>query len=240
MRALYRAAVAAGLVTAFSHAAVAQGRDADLPSPPRDRPSAERLIYADFEAVDNGRALSSRGGAITATRYQESDLHQTKIKGAPNAPDSPELVRIKPDDPNHLGKIEFAFAAPNQWAGASIEIKGQADANGKPQADDVTGYKKITLQLYATGVTTIRVQAISKGQGTDLQQGYPEKVFKVRPGLNTYEVPLKTLLQPGWVEIKVDPKKILQNLTQLNISAFCEQCTPTDGMLIVDNVTFEK
>lgn len=198
------------------------------------------MVYADFEKADNGRALSSRGGAITATKYQESDLHPTKIKGAPNAPDSPELVRIKPDDPNHLGKIEFAFAAPNQWAGASIEIKGQPDADGKPQADDVTRFKKITLQLYAKGVNTIRVEAISKGHGTDLQQGYPQKVFMVRPGLNTYEVPLTALSQPGWVEIKVDPKKILQKLTQLNISAFCEQCLPTDGMLIVDNVTFEK
>ena len=240
MRALCRAAVAAGLVTVFAPAAAAQERGGDAPAPPRDRPSTDKLIYADFEATDNGRALSSRGGAITATSYQESDLHQTKIKGAPNAPNSPELVRIKPDDPNHLGKIEFAFAAPNQWAGASIEIKGQPDADGKPQADDVSGFKKITLQLYAKGVNTIRVEAISKGHGTDLQMGHPQKVFMVRPGLNTYEVPLKTLLQPGWVEIKVDPKKILQNLTQLNISAFCEQCTPTDGMLIVDNVTFEK
>ena len=41
-------------------------------------------------------------------------------------------------------------------------------------------------------------------------------------------------------QIKVDPKKILQNLTQLNITAFCEQCTPTEGILVVDNVTFEK
>lgn len=241
MRALCRAAVVAGLVTAFAHAAAAQPRGGDAPAPPQpQRPSADKLVYADFETLDNGKALSSRGGPITVTSYQESDLHQTKTKGAPNAANSPELVRIKPEDPNHLGKIEFAFAAPNQWAGASIEIKGQADADGKPQADDVTAFKKITFQLYAKGVTTIRVEAISKGRGTDLQMGYPEKVFKVRPGLNTYEVPLQALSQPGWVEIKVDPKKILQNLTQLNFTAFCEQCTPTEGLLVVDNVTFEK
>lgn len=240
MRALCRAAVVTGLVTAFAQAAAAQARGGDEPQPPQRQTTAEKLVYADFEAVDNGKALSSRGGPIMVTKYQESDLHQTKTKGAPTAPDSPELVRLKPEDPNHLGKIEFAFAAPNQWAGASIEIKGQADAGGKPQADDVTAFKKLTFQLYAKGVTTIRVEAISKGHGTDLQMGYPQKVFKVLPGLNTYEVPLKTLSQPGWVEIKVDPKKILQNLTQLNITAFCEQCTPTEGILVVDNVTFEK
>ena len=240
MRAICRAAVMAGLVTAVAQPAAAQARGDDAPAPQPPRPSAGKLVYADFETQDNGRATSARGGPITLTSYQESDLHQTKTKGAPAAANSPELVRIKPEDPNHLGKIEFEFAAPNQWAGASIEIKGQADADGKPQADDVTGFNKITFQLYAKGVTTIRVEAISKGHGTDLQMGYPQMVFKVQPGLNTYEVPLKKLNQPGWVDIKVDPKKILQNLTQLNITAFCEQCTPSEGMLIVDNVTFEK
>ena len=239
MRALCRAAMVAGLVTAFAQAAAAQERGGAPPERPQP-PPAEKLVYADFEALDNGKALSSRGGTITVTSYQESDLHQTKTKGAPSAANSPELVRIKPEDPNHLGKIEFVFAAPNQWAGASIEIKGQADADGKPQADDVTGFKKLTFQLYAKGVTTIRVEAISKGHGADLQMGYPQKVFKVQPGLNTYQVPLTALAQPGWVEIKVDPKKILQKLTQLSITAFCEQCTPSEGILIVDNVTFEK
>jgi len=235
------AAVVAGLVTAVGQAAAAQERGGDAPSSPQPQhESAGKLVYADFEKADNGHALSSRGGPITVTHYQESDLHQTKTKGAPNVPDSPELVHIKADDPNHLGKIEFSFMAPNQWAGASIEIKGQPDADGKPQVDDVTGYKKLSFQLYAKGVTTVRVEAISKGHGTDLQMGYPEKVFKVQPGLNTYEVPLKTLAQPGYVEIKIDPKKVLANLTQLNITAFCEQCTPSDGMMIVDNVTFEK
>jgi hypothetical protein len=235
----------AGLVTTCAHGAAAQERGGDSPAPPpQPRAASEKLVYADFEKADNGRAVSSRGGPITISKYQESDLHQTKTKGAPDAPDSPELVHVKPGDPNHLGKMEFAFAAPNQYAGATIEIKGQADADGKPQADDVTGFKKITFELYAKGATTIRVEAVSKGHGTDLQMGYPQMVFKVRPGLNTYEVALKALSQPGWVDIKVDPKKILQNLTQLNIIAFCEaardQCTPVEGMLIVDNVTFEK
>jgi hypothetical protein len=239
MRALWKAVVMTGLVTACAQPAAAQ-RGGDEPPPSQPRPAEARLVYADFEKADNGHALSARGGPITLTSYQESDLHKTKTKGAPNAQDSPELVHIKPDDPNHLGKIEFSFMAPNQWAGASIEIKGQADADGKPQADDVTAFKKLTFQLYAKGVTTVRVEAISKGHGTDLQVGYPQKVFKVQPGLNTYEVPLKALSQPEWVEIKVDPKKVLQNLTQLNISAFCEQCLPSDGMMIVDNVTFEK
>ena len=89
---------------------------------------------------------------------------------------------MKPDDPNHLAKFEFAFMAPNSCAGAGIEIKGQADADGKTPADDVTGFKKITFQLYAKGAETIRVEAISRGHGVDLQAGYPQMSFKVKPG----------------------------------------------------------
>ena len=52
---------------------------------------------------------------------------------------------------------------------------------------------------------------------------------------------LKALVQPGWVDVKLDPKKILQKLTALNITVYCEPaCRPTEGMLIVDNITFEK
>ena len=145
-------------------------------------------------------------------------------------------MHVKPGDPNHLAKLEFAFMAPNNYAGAGIEIKGQADADGKTPADDVTGYKKITFQLYAKGAETIRVEAISHGYGVDLQAGYPQMSFKVKPGLNTYEVALKTLGQPGWVDVKLDPKKILQKLTALSIGVYCDQspastpCRPTEGM----------
>ena len=134
---------------------------------------------------------------MSITSYQESDLQRTTIKGAPDGSNSPELVRIKPDDPNRLAKFDFAFKAPNQWAGAALEIKGQPDVDGKTPADDVTGFKKITFQLYAKGVETVRVEAISRGHGVDLPAGYPQMIFKVRPGLNTYEVALKALAQPA-------------------------------------------
>jgi hypothetical protein len=223
----------AGLVLAAASGASAQ-RTEDAPA----ARAPEKLLYADFEQVEDGRAVSARGGAVTVTSYQESDLHKTTVKTAVN--NSPELVRVKPDDPDHLAKFDFAFQSPNQWAGAGLEIKGQKDVDGKAPFDDVSGYRKITFELFAKGVETIRVEAISRGHGIDLQQGYPQMTFKVRPGLNTYEVALKALAQPGWVEIKVDPKKVLQKLTALNITAYCDQCRPTEGMLIVDDVMFSK
>lgn len=228
-----RIAAAAGLVLAVASGAAAQRGD----DPPAGKPS-DTLVYADFEKIEDGHAVSARGGKVSVTSYQESDLRKTTVKAA--AGNSPELVRVKPDDPDHLAKFDFAFQAPNQWAGATLEITGQKDVEGKAPFDDVSGYKKITFELFAKGVETIRVEAISRGYGIDLPMGHPQMTFKVRPGLNTYEVALKALAQPGWVEIKVDPKKVLQKLTALNITAYCDQCRPTEGMLIVDDVTFVR
>jgi hypothetical protein len=228
------AAIVVGLVLAIWQSAAAQRTE----DPPPTK-ATEKLLYADFEAP-GGKAVSARGGTVSLTSYQESDLQKTTTKGAPDGSNAPELVRIKPDDPNHLAKFDFAFKAPNQWAGAGVEIKGQPDVDGKAPFDDVSGYTKISFQLYAKGVESVRVEAISRGYGVDLPAGYPQRLIKVRPGLNTYEVALKALAQPPYVEIKQETKKILQKLTAVSITAYCEGCRPAEGMLIVDNVAFEK
>jgi hypothetical protein len=108
-------------------------------------------------------------------------------------------------------------------------------------ADDVSGYKSLSLQVYATGVPSLRIEAISRGQGKDLASGYPQMTFKVREGFNTYKAPLKGFTQPAWVtDTRVDPKDIFRKLTAINITTFCDQCTPMQGMVIVDNIVFEK
>ncbi len=171
------AALGAGLVLAVVPVAAAQRSD----DPPPSKAAGERLVYADFEAP-RGKAVSARGGTVTLTSYQESDLQKTTTKGAPDGGNAPELVRIKPDDPNHLAKFDFAFKAPNQWAGAGFEIKGQPDVDGKTGFDDVSGYKKLTFQLYGKGVESVRVEAISRGYGVDLPSGYPQMLIQGAPG----------------------------------------------------------
>ena len=60
-------------------------------------------------------------------------------------------------------------------------------------------------------------------------------------GLNTYRVELKKFNQPTWVtDTRIDPKEVLRNLTAVSISAYCDECRPSKGMLVVDNVVFEK
>jgi hypothetical protein len=200
------------------------------------------LVYADFETMADNRPVSARGGFVQLVAFEEDALRKSTFKGLEGAdPPAPELVHIKKDDPNRAMKFDFAIQAPNQWAGVGVEIHGLPDKDGKPVADDVSGYKNLSLQVYATGVPILRIEAISRGQGVDLASGYPLMTFKVREGFNTYKVPLKGFSQPAWVtDTRIDPKDIFKKLTAINLSAFCDQCTPMQGMVIVDNIVFEK
>jgi hypothetical protein len=215
-----------------------------LPAVEAQRDSS-RLVYADFEkTADNGRPVSTRGGLIQLYSYEENMVRKSTFKGLEGAnPPAPELVRIKKDDPNLAMKFDYSLLAPNQWAGVTAEIHGLPDENGLAVAEDVSGFKTLSLQVYATGLPILRLEAISGERGRDMGMQYPMYTFKVLPGFNTYKVPLTGFQQPAWVpnERRVDPKDILKKLTSINITAFCDQCEQNrQGMVIVDNVVFEK
>lgn len=232
---MVRSIVAAALITAPILAAVA----AQSPGAAH----SNRLVYADFERVDNNRPVTTRGGLIQLVTYEESRTHTSTVKGLAGAtPPAPELVRIKKDDPNLAMKFDYALMAPNQWAGATVELHGLPDVDGQPVAEDVSGYKTLSLEVYATGVPILRLETISGERGRDMRIVYPQMTFKVRPGMNTYKVPMTAFTQPAWVtDRRVDPKDIFRKLTSINLTAFCEQCDLNrQGMVIVDNVIFEK
>ena len=198
----------------------------------------DSLNYADFEEQQGGRPTSTRGGYVQLTSYEETT--KSHYKGLANAsPGAPELVHIKQGDPNHAAAFGYELYSPNQYAGVGIEIHGQPDKDGKPVADDVSDYKFLSLQVYATGVSNLRVEFISRGQGVNLSSGWPQSFLHVRPGFNTYRVPLGSLNQPNWAD-KINPKDVLKKLTAVSITAFCEKCTPVQGTVVIDNVAFEK
>jgi len=201
--------------------------------------SADKLVYADFEKVENGRAVSNRGGLIQIYTGQEST--PVKFKGVANAsPGAPEIVRVKENDKNHLASFEYSLTGPNQWANVTLEIQGHPVQNGQTKADDVTGYKHLSLQLFATGVDSLRVEFVSHGQGIKLDGGYPQLPIRLKPGLNTYLIPLKGLSQPSWQQDRIDTKELLRKLTAISISTYCSQCTPQLGRVVVDNLIFQK
>lgn len=199
----------------------------------------DKFVYADFEKVENGRAVSNNGGMVQI--YTGNESTPVKFKGLANAsPGAPELIVPKDAPQNHLAMFEYNLNGPNQWANVTLEIQGRPQKDGKPVADDVSGYKQLSLQLYATGVDSLRVEFISHGQGINLTAGFPQLPIRLKSGLNTYLIPLKGLGQPSWVEQRVDTKEVLRKLTAISVSAYCEQCTPQHGMVVVDNLVFQK
>jgi hypothetical protein len=199
-------------------------------------PGNDNLVYADFEKVEDNRPVSSRGGSVKLFAYQErTECH---FKGAGGA-DVPELVRLSKDDPNRAAAFDYELMSPNQYAGVTLEVHGLPDQDGKLVAEDVSGFKFLTLQLYATGIQSVTVEFVSKGQGLVLQTG-PQLTFKVTQGFNTYRVPLKSLGQPSWVDVRTDPKEVLKKLTSVNVTVSCSQCVPMRGTIIVDNLVFQN
>ena len=198
----------------------------------------DKFVYADFEKVENGRPVSSNGGMVQIYTAQEST--PVKFKGLASAsPGAPELIVLKDAPQNHLASFEYNLVGPNQWANVTLEVQGRPTKDGKPVADDVSGYKQMALQLYATGVDSLRVEFVSHGQGINLTAGFPQLPIRIKSGLNTYVIPLKGLSQPSWAE-RVDPKEVLKKLTAISVSAYCNQCTPQNGMVLVDNIVFQK
>jgi hypothetical protein len=169
--------------------------------------------------------------------YEETTKSHYKGLEGSNAP---EVVRLKPDDPNHAIAFDYELYSPNQYAGVGVEIHGEPDKDGKPVADDLSAYKTLSMQVYATGVSSLRVEIISRGQGINMTSGFPQMAFKIKPGFNTYKIPLSSLNQPRWAETKVGPKDVLKKLTAVSLTAFCEQCTPVRGTVVVDNLVFQK
>jgi hypothetical protein len=201
----------------------------------------DKFVYADFEKMENGRPVTNAGGLVQIYTAHEST--PVKFKGLANAsPGAPELIVLKDAPQNHLAAFEYNLVGPNQWANVTLEVQGRQVKDGKPVADDVSGYKQLSLQLYATGMDSVRVEFVSHGQGINITAGFPQLPIRLKPGLNTYVIPLKGLSQPTWVQAgdRVDTKEVMKKLTAVSISAYCEQCTPKTGMVLVDNLVFQK
>ena len=78
----------------------------------------DKLIYADFENVKDKRAFSNRGGYVQLVEYSERPTLKSRFKGLEgSSPPAPEIVRLRPDDPNRAIAFEFEMQALNAWPG---------------------------------------------------------------------------------------------------------------------------
>lgn len=203
------------------------------------KPGDEKLVYADFQKVENGRLVSSRGGRTQLNRWAQNMGAAPKMVGLENAdPPGPAPARVT--DQDTAAAFQYEMRMPNEWAGVNMEVFGQPEKDGKPVADDISGYKYITVRIFGKGPQSVRVELVSRGQGLNLESGYPQMTFRLSPGFNTYKFKLDGFRQPEWATHVDFKRDILMKLTSVTIGVFCDKCIVESGTLVVDNLAFEK
>ncbi len=207
----------------------------DVPKPT----DPSKLVYADFQNLQNGRPVSSRGGLTRLNRYSQNSANPPGFRGLEKAdPPSPTPARVT--DADTAAAFEYDLRIPNEWAGVNMEIFGQPEKDGKLASDDVSAYKFITMRLFAKGPQYIRLELITRGHGSDLESGYPIASFRVSPGFNTYKLKLDSFNQPEWA-MPLDLKRdVLRKLTSVVVGVHCDKCIMEKGTVVVDNIAFEK
>lgn len=198
-----------------------------------------KLIYADFQNIQNGRPVSSRGGQTRLNRYSQNSANPPQFRGMENTdPPAPALARVTDED--RAAAFDYEMRIPNEWQGVSMEIFGQPEKEGKLVADDVSEYKYITFRLFAKGPRMIRIELVTRGHGANLEGGYPMADIRVQEGFNTYKLKLDSFNQPEWAT-RLDLKsEVLKKLTSVQIGVTCEKCRIEKGTIVVDNIAFEK
>ena len=138
---------------------------------------ASKLVYADFQNLQNGRLVSKRGGMTRLNRYSQNPANSPQFRGLEKSdPPAPAPARVTTDD--IAAAFDYELRIPNDWEGVNMEVFGEPEKDGKLVADDVSGYKFITFRLFAKGPQYIRLELITRGQGANLESGYPSATFR--------------------------------------------------------------
>jgi hypothetical protein len=200
---------------------------------------ASKLVYADFQNQQSARPVSKHGGAVRLNVYAQNLANPPQFRGLENAnPPAPAFARVTAEDV--AAAFDYELRIPNEWAGVNMEVFGEPEKDGKLVPDDVSGYKFITLRVFTKGAQYIKIELISRGQGTNLESGYPAAGFHVSPGFITYKLKLDSFSQPEWA-VQLDLKRdILKKLTSVTVGVHCDKCIMEKGTVVVDNIAFEK
>ena len=212
-----------------------------MPAQSEAAPAGDRYVYADFQNLQDGRLVSAHGGMTRLNRYAQNMANAPKMRGLENAdPPAPAAARGNANDPNISAAFEYELRMPNEWAGVNLEVFGRAAQGGKLVPDDLSAYKFITMQIFAKGPKSIRLELITRGQGVDLEAGYPGAIFRITPGFNTYKLELDKFRQPQWATQLNLKKDVLGKLTSVTVGVGCDKCEPETGTVVIDNIAFEK
>lgn len=227
-----------GFLAALMLVVVAGSVSAQDASKPTES-DASKFVYADFQNLQNGRPVSKRGGMTRLNRYSQNEANPPQFRGLEKAdPPAPALARVTADDA--AAAFDYELRIPNEWAGVNMEVFGEPEKDGKLVSDDLSGYKFITLRVFAKGAQYIRLELITRGYGANLESGYPMATFRLSPGFITYKLKLDSFNQPQWampLDLKHD---VLKKLTSVTVGVHCDKCIMEKGTVVVDNIAFEK
>ncbi len=198
-----------------------------------------KLVYADFQNQQTGRPISKHGGAVRLNVYSQNSANPPQFRGLENAnPPAPAFARVTAEDV--AAAFDYELRVPNEWEGVNMEVFGEPEKDGKLVPDDVSGYKFITLRVFAKGTQYAKVELITRGQGTNLESGYPAAIIHLSPGFITYKLKLDSFSQPDWA-MQLDLKRdVLKRLTSVTVGVHCDKCIMEKGTVVVDNIAFEK
>src|SRR5437867_8805045 len=119
---LFHSGAVAALVFLAAGSVPAQSGDASKPT----ESSANKLVYADFQNLQNGRPVSKRGGATRLNRYAQNMANAPHYRGLENVdPPTPAAARVTADD--IAAAFEYELRPPNEWAGVNLEVFGQPE-----------------------------------------------------------------------------------------------------------------
>lgn len=198
-----------------------------------------RLMYADFQNTQSGRPVSSRAGLVRLNVYSQNSGNPPGFRGLDKAdPPAPAFARVTADDV--AAAFDYDLRIPNEWEGVNLEVFGQPEKDGKLLPDDVSAYKFITLRVFAKGAQYVRVELITRGNGTNLESGYPMASFRLSPGFITYKLKLDSFNQPQWAQPLDFKQDVLKKLTSITVGVHCDKCTIEKGTVVIDNIAFEK
>ena len=201
--------------------------------------SGNKLLYADFQSVQSGRPVSKNGGAVRLNVYSQNSANPPQYRGLENTnPPAPAFARVTADDV--AAAFEYEFRIPNEWEGVNMEVFGEPEKDGKLVPDDVSGYKFITFRAFTKGAQYLKLELITRGQGANLESGYPAATVRLAPGFNTYKLKLDSFSQPDWA-MPLDLKRdVLKKLTSVTLGVHCDKCILEKGTVVIDNIAFEK
>jgi len=204
-----------------------------------DESGGNKLLYADFQSVQSGRPVSKNGGAVRLNVYSQNSANPPQYRGLENAnPPAPAFARVTADDV--AAAFEYEFRIPNEWEGVNMEVFGEPEKDGKLVPDDVSGYKFITFRAFTKGAQYLKLELITRGQGANLESGYPAATVRLAPGFNTYKLKLDSFSQPDWA-MPLDLKRdVLKKLTSVTLGVHCDKCILEKGTVVIDNIAFEK